>query len=186
MLWDLFIAFFRVGIFGFGGGPSVMPLVKKEVVDRYGWMSNDEFANVLAVGNTLPGPIATKMAGYIGYRMAGITGCVLSVIATSIPVAIAMVALLTTFTLYKEEPWVRGLGLAVVPVVAVMLGQLTWEFFAKSGKTIKIPVLLVASAAITGLLVLLELHPAILICGLILAALLWPVKSAANKGQNNK
>ena len=67
--WQLFLAFFRVGMLGYGGGPSSIPLVHQEVVKKYGWMDDDEFADVLALGNTLPGPIATKMAGYIGYRV---------------------------------------------------------------------------------------------------------------------
>ena len=68
---DIFIAFFRSGILGFGGGPASIPLVHKEVVGNFGWMTDDEFADVLSIGNTLPGPIATKMAGYIGYRVGG-------------------------------------------------------------------------------------------------------------------
>jgi chromate transporter len=62
---QLFFAFFRVGMLGYGGGPSSIPLVHKEVVEKYKWMNDDEFADVLALGNALPGPIATKMAGYI-------------------------------------------------------------------------------------------------------------------------
>ena len=54
---DLFIAFFRSGIFGFGGGPSAIPLVHKEVVGTYKWMDDEQFSNILALGNTLPGPI---------------------------------------------------------------------------------------------------------------------------------
>lgn len=60
---DIFIAFFRSGILGFGGGPSAIPLVHKEVVGTYQWMSDEEFADVLSIGNTLPGPIATKWPG---------------------------------------------------------------------------------------------------------------------------
>ncbi len=84
-LIDVFCAFFRIGLFGFGGGPTMIPLVHAEVVNRYHWMSDDEFSNVLAIGNTLPGPIATKMAGYIGYKVAGYTGMLLAVIAVAVP-----------------------------------------------------------------------------------------------------
>jgi len=62
----IFLAFFRVGMLGYGGGPASIPLVHKEVVDKYKWMNEDDFSDVLALANTLPGPIATKMAGYIG------------------------------------------------------------------------------------------------------------------------
>ncbi|GAM76132.1 chromate transporter [Vibrio ishigakensis] len=85
-------AFFRIGLFGFGGGPTMIPLVHKEVVDNYQWMDDDEFSNVLAIGNTLPGPIATKMAGYIGYKVGGVFGCINAVVATIIPLIIVMIA----------------------------------------------------------------------------------------------
>ncbi|MCV6605232.1 MAG: chromate transporter, partial [Porticoccaceae bacterium] len=103
--WQLFVAFFRIGIFGFGGGPSMIPLFKAEVVTRYGWMSDDEFGDVLAIGNTLPGPIATKMSGYIGYRMGGIAGCLNALIALVIPSVLLMVVFLVLLTQYKDQAW---------------------------------------------------------------------------------
>lgn len=66
--WHIFWAFFLPGILGYGGGPASIPLVEKEVVDRYGWVTENEFSEMLAMGNALPGPIATKMAGYIGFQ----------------------------------------------------------------------------------------------------------------------
>ncbi len=62
MQWRIFLAFFRVGMLGYGGGPASIPLVHKEVVDHYKWMTDEEFGDVLALGNTLPGPIVTKLA----------------------------------------------------------------------------------------------------------------------------
>lgn len=54
---------------GYGGGPGSIPLIHKEVVDKYEWMSDEDFGDLLALANTLPGPIATKLAGYIGHRV---------------------------------------------------------------------------------------------------------------------
>ncbi|MBU5195311.1 chromate transporter, partial [Vibrio cholerae] len=90
-----FLAFFRVGILGYGGGPSSIPLVKKEVVDKYKWMTDDEFSDVLALGNALPGPIATKMAGYIGWQVKGVFGMINAIIASVVPTILLMIVLLT-------------------------------------------------------------------------------------------
>ena len=90
---NIFIAFFRSGMLGFGGGPSVIPLVYKEVVDRFKWMDDQQFSDVLALGNTLPGPINTKMAGYIGYRVGGFMGMVTALIASIVPTVILMLVL---------------------------------------------------------------------------------------------
>ena len=169
---QLFLAFFRVGILGYGGGPSSIPLVHKEVVDKYRWMNDDEFADVLALGNTLPGPIATKMAGYIGYRVAGIWGLINATLSTIVPTIILMIVLLTTISSVKDYPWVQGMTAAVVPVVGVMLATLTWDFFKKSQQSLgwlKALILVVISFL---LMEILGLHPAILIVGLLLAAII--------------
>ncbi|WLD93155.1 chromate transporter [Alkalihalobacillus sp. AL-G] len=167
---SLFAAFFRVGIFGYGGGPSSIPLVHKEVVEQYGWFTDDEFGDLLALGNTLPGPIATKLAGYIGYRVAGIFGLVNAVIATILPSVVAMVALLTTLSAYKDQPWVQGMTNAVIPVVGFMLAQLTWQFMKKSSEGLgwtKAVFLIVLSVVLVEFL---GVHPGILIGLLLLYA----------------
>lgn len=181
---DLFLAFFRVGILGYGGGPSSIPLVHKEVVDKYKWMDSDEFGDILALGNALPGPIATKMAGYIGYRVGGTLGMLNALAATMIPTIILMIILLTTLNSYKDQPWVKGMADAVVPVVAVMLAVLTWDFIKKSGKS-KLGWAWTAIALIASLVLLqiLNIHPAILIFFLLLGALIKKDSSPIEKKQ---
>ena len=91
---NICLAFFRIGMLGFGGGPSSIPLVHQEVVKKYEWMTDDEFGDTLALANTLPGPIATKMAGYIGYRVAGIWGYLMLLLASVIPTVVLMIVFL--------------------------------------------------------------------------------------------
>lgn len=169
---QLFLAFFRVGMLGYGGGPSSIPLVHKEVVDKYKWMNDDEFADVLALGNTLPGPIATKMAGYIGYRVGGILGLINATLSTILPTIVLMIVLLTTISSIKDYPWVQGMTAAVVPVVGVMLATLTWDFLKKSQTSMG---WIKAIAFIGGSFLFMEilgLHPAVLIVVLLIAAVM--------------
>lgn len=84
-LFDLFVAFFRASILSYGGGPESIPLMQKEVVNNYKWLSNDKFSDVLAMGNSLPGPIAPKIAAYMGYNVAGILGAFVAVCAVAVP-----------------------------------------------------------------------------------------------------
>lgn len=114
--WEIFLAFFIPGILGYGGGPASIPLVENEVVKRYEWMTVQEFSEVLALGNSLPGPIATKMAGYIGYDVGGILGAVIGVFAAVAPSLIIMILLLGLLTKYKNSPKVKRLTLYVRPV----------------------------------------------------------------------
>ena len=71
---DLFVSFLRASILGFGGGPSMVLLIQSEVVDLHGWLSNAEFLDAFAFGNALPSPIATKLAAFTGYHVAGWPG----------------------------------------------------------------------------------------------------------------
>jgi chromate transporter len=184
----LFQAFFRVGMLGYGGGPSSIPLVHKEVVEKYKWMDDNEFSDVLALANTLPGPIATKMAGYIGYHVGGFLGMINAVLATIIPTIGLMIILLTSLTSFKEYSWVSGMTKAVVPVVGVMLAVLTLDFFkkAKGGLGSKISLLLIGLSIL--LIVVLQIHPGIIILLLLLYALTKKSESPskAKKGEVSK
>jgi chromate transporter len=168
---QLFIAFFKVGILGYGGGPSSIPLVHKEVVEKYNWMDNDEFADVLALGNTLPGPIATKMAGYIGYRVGGILGMINAIAATIVPTIILMIILLTSLASFKDLAWVGGMTKAVVPVVGVMLAVLTWQFIDNAKKGLGWLKAVILGVASLVLLQIFHVHPGIIIAVLLIAAL---------------
>ncbi|URT70508.1 chromate transporter [Cytobacillus firmus] len=184
---DIFMAFFRVGILGYGGGPSSIPLVHKEVVDKYKWMDTDEFGDVLALGNALPGPIATKMAGYIGYRVGGILGMVTALAATMVPTIVLMIILLTALNTFKDQSWVAGMTKAVVPVVAVMLATLTWDFIKKSSKSSLgwgWTLLFVAVSLV--LLEFVNIHPAIIIFVLLTAALLKKDKVDKNEAKKER
>lgn len=128
----IFLAFFIPGILGYGGGPSSIPLIENEVVDRYGWLTVSEFSEVLALGNSLPGPIATKMAGYIGYQQGGVLGVFTAVFATIAPSLILMIALLGLLYKFKDSPRVKKMTLYVKPAIAVMLGVMAYNFFADS------------------------------------------------------
>lgn len=170
---QIFMAFFRVGMLGFGGGPAAIPLVQKEVVDTYKWMDADEFSDILALGNALPGPIATKLAGYIGYRVGGVWGMLNGVLATIVPTIIMMIVLLASLNAFRDQGWVKGMSTAVVPVVGVMLLTMTIDFIKKSTES-SLGWLWTIIFIIVGLVLMeiLHVHPAILIFALLIGALL--------------
>jgi chromate transporter len=128
----LFLAFFIPGIVGYGGGPASIPLVEYEVVTRYQWMTVEQFSEVLALGNALPGPIATKMAGYIGYEVGGVFGAVVGVFATVAPSLILMIFLLGILYKFKESPKVKRMTSLVRPTIAILLAVMTFRFLESS------------------------------------------------------
>ena len=128
------MAMFRTGILGYGGGPSIVPLIRYEAVTRFQWMKDEEFMEVLAIANTLPGPIATKLAGYLGYRLKGGWGAAIGVLAHIVPTCAAMVGLYSFINFFSTSQVIKGMIAAVVPVVAVMLGVMAYEFGEKAVK----------------------------------------------------
>ncbi|WP_100405197.1 chromate transporter [Bacillus solitudinis] len=129
---EIFLAFFIPGIIGYGGGPASIPLVEYEVVSRYQWMTVEQFSEVLALGNALPGPIATKMAGYIGYEVGGVLGGVVAVFATVAPSLFLMIVLLGILYKFKDSPKVKNMTAMIRPTIAVLLGVLAYRFLETS------------------------------------------------------
>jgi chromate transporter len=113
-------AFGRVGLFGFGGGPSFIPLIQREV-EAHGWLSRDAFLDAFGFGNALPGPIATKLAGYVGHRVAGWPGATVALLALTGPSIVAMVALAALYVRYQEADIVVGFLTGLRPVVIALL-----------------------------------------------------------------
>lgn len=167
---DLFMAFFRAGMLGYGGGLSAIPIMHKEVVGRYAWMDDDEFSDILALANTLPGPINTKMSGYIGWRLKGFWGMLNCVCATILPTGFLMVLLLTALSTFKDKPWVTGMSKGVLPIAGVMIGVLAWDFIKKSNTLLGLWPTIVLTIVSIGIVGFLGVHPAIVIFVLILSA----------------
>jgi chromate transporter len=126
---DIFWAFFIANLLGYGGGPPSIPLIQNEVVQHYHWLTVEEFGEILALGNALPSPINTKLAGYIGYQVGGVPGAIIAFLATVAPTAIAMILLLKFVTIFQKAPQVKAMTQSVRPIVAVLLGILSYEFF---------------------------------------------------------
>ncbi|MCC3372659.1 chromate transporter [Cohnella sp. REN36] len=160
---QLVAAMVRTGILGYGGGPSVIPLIRYEAVSRYGWMKDEEFGEVLAVANALPGPIATKIAAYLGYREKGWAGAAVATIAHILPSSVAMLLLMSIVQLLSKSAVVAGMIAAVVPVIAVMIGMMAYEFGRRAVKGLGWATGIVASALTFLLLEVVPIHPAIVI-----------------------
>jgi len=161
--WHIFLAFFIPGILGYGGGPASIPLVEHEVVGKYEWMTTQEFSEVVAIGNSLPGPIATKMAGYIGYTEAGILGSIVALFASVAPSLILMIFMMAILMKYKDEPEVKNLTMLIRPVIAILLLFMTIQFAQESVEGIGIGYTLLLMAVSYILLEKIKLHPAIVI-----------------------
>lgn len=163
--WELFWSFFIANLLGYGGGPATIPLIQNEVVIRHEWMSLSEFGDLLAIANALPGPIATKLAGFIGYEIGGVFGATVALAATILPTAIAVILLFKFVHLFKDSPEVKLMTKSVQPIIAVLLAVMAYQFllaaFENSGMLHLL--LLVGLSYVT--LIKWKIHPALVIVG---------------------
>ncbi len=136
LLWQIFVLFTRVAMFSWGGGPASLALMQRETttatwtppgqVDPIPWITPDEFANAVAIGNAIPGPIAPQVSAYVGYKLAGIPGAVSAALGTVVPTTLLMLILIVFFFGIKDSPVVKAMLQAVRPVV---VGLLLWTAY---------------------------------------------------------
>ncbi|MFY0545901.1 chromate transporter [Brevibacillus sp. H7] len=163
VLLSLFVGFFVANVLGYGGGPSSIPLMYQEIVNRHQWLTNQEFSNMLALGNALPGPIATKIAAYVGYDVYGWWGLGIALFATVFPSALALIYLLRMIQRHRQSLVVKGMTLMVQPVIAVMMLILTWEISVDAAYSIGIEQSLIIAGIAFLAIGKFRIHPAFII-----------------------
>jgi chromate transporter len=125
ILWKIFLLFTRVALFSWGGGPASLALMQRECTAA-GWVTPAEFADAVAVGNALPGPIAPQVSAYVGYKLAGVAGAVAAAAGTVLPTTILMLVMIVFFFGIKDSSTVKAMLTAVRPVV---VGLLLWTAY---------------------------------------------------------
>lgn len=119
---QLFYSYLKIGFFGFGGGYAMLSLIQNEVVVQNEWMTNAEFADIVAVSQMTPGPIAINSATYVGYTVAGFWGSVVATVSVCLP-ALTLMILITRFFLHlRDNHYVKGVIAGMRPVVTGMIG----------------------------------------------------------------
>lgn len=169
-LAELFVSFAKVGVSGFGGGQSLVPLIQDEVVQKKHWVTAEQFTDILAIGNGFPGPISTKLAIYIGYAQAGLLGSVFSIAGLIIPSGLAMLMLTGLLMQYRDSPRISGLLQAVRPAVIGMLVLMVFLL----GRDCMVDSVSYIIAGITIILIgIFQFPPGVVIIGFALIGALW-------------
>ena len=158
---ELAMGWGRVGLFGFGGGPGMIPMMQAECVDTYAWVSEEQFLEALAAASALPGPIAVKMSVMIGAQTAGIPGAVAALVGVIVPAVTLMSILAGVLLQYRETPFLNGAMRAAQPAV---IGLLAWTVISLAPDGIRnVPAALIAGGALVALM--LKVHPALVMVG---------------------
>ena len=168
---ELFITFFKIGLFTFGGGYAMLPLIQKEVLN-HGWMEIEEIINFIAVSESTPGPFAINCATYVGMETGGVFGAICATLGVVLPSFIVILLVARFYKKFKESKIVSsvmmGLRPAVIGLIGSALVSMIITVFLPNGFDfggIAVPDLLVslAIAIVMTVLVFKKVHPIIII-----------------------
>ena len=121
---QLFYTFFKIGLFGFGGGYAMLSMIQGEVVTRYGWLTPQEFTDIVAISQMTPGPIGINSATYVGFTATGsIWGSVIATFAVVLPSFILMLVISKFFLKYQKHPIVESIFNGLRPAVVGLLAS---------------------------------------------------------------
>ncbi len=122
-LFELFGSFFKIGLFTFGGGYAMIPLIRREVIDRKGWIAEGEFLDLLTLAQSAPGPISLNTSVFVGYKTAGFAGAVASILGVVIPSFVIILLIALVFTDFRHNSFVDAAFKGMRPaVVALIVG----------------------------------------------------------------
>ena len=158
---ELFLTFFMIGAFTFGGGYAMLPLMQAEVTAK-GWISNEAVVNFIAVSESTPGPFAINMATYVGSEMGGVLGAACATLGVVLPSFVIILIVAKCFDKFRSSKAVKGCMSGLKPAVIGMIGTAILSI----GKTVFVPAGLLVSIAIFGVMLVLafkKVHPIIII-----------------------
>ena len=148
----LFLVMFKIGLFTFGGGYAMIPLIQKEVVEKKKWITDDEFTDLIALAQSAPGLLAVNTSIFLGNKLKGIKGAIVATIGSTFPSFAIILAIAMVFKGYQDNETViavfKGIRPAVVALIAVPMINMT----RKSNKNIWSWVITAAALALVGFL----------------------------------
>ena len=147
MFFQLFWTYLKIGTFTLGGGYAMLPLIQREVVDRKGWIDEEEFLNMIALAQAAPGLIAVNSAIFIGWRIGGWRGVAGAVLGAVLPSFLIILAIAMVFSEWKELPAVEAAFKGIRPAVVALIAAPLFKM-AKSAKISWLTALIPVAAAL--------------------------------------
>ena len=120
---QLFLSFLQIGLFSFGGGYAAMPLLQEQLVARNGWLSVQEFADLVTIAEMTPGPIAVNAATFVGTKLAGLPGALAATAGVILPACILVTCIARLYLKYRNLSILQGILGTLRPAVVAMIAS---------------------------------------------------------------
>ncbi|KXG76488.1 chromate transporter [Thermotalea metallivorans] len=120
-LFRMFFIFFKIGAFTLGGGYAMIPFIEEEIVEKNKWIDAEEFIDIIALSQTIPGAFAVNASTYIGYRLFGFPGALLGCLGTMLPSIIIITLIAAFFVQFRSIPLLESVFSGIRPAVAALI-----------------------------------------------------------------
>lgn len=134
--FNLFMCFFKIGLFTIGGGMAMVPLLQEKICDKYGWMTEEEILDCIAVSQSLPGVVAVNMATYVGYKKKGLKGALVTTLGVVLPSFVIIILVVSFLRAVDDNSYVQG---ALEGIKAAAAGLIAFAAWKMGSQTLKKP-----------------------------------------------
>ena len=129
---ELLKTFFRIGMFTIGGGYAMIPLIEAEVVDKKKWIDRQTLLDLIAVAQSCPGVFAINISIFIGYKLRGVRGALISTLGTAAPSLLCILLIAMFFQKFQEVPWVAATFAGIRPAVVALMAIPTFNMMKQA------------------------------------------------------
>lgn len=153
ILIKLFLSFFKIGLFTFGGGYAMLPLLKAEVVEKQKWLTEDELLDYFSIGQCTPGIIAVNVATFSGYKLKGTMGAIASTLGIISPSLLIICLIAAILNIYIDNPIVAhalsGIRVGVCALISVLVFDMAKKIYSQSkNKKLHFAIFLISAVAL--------------------------------------
>lgn len=174
LLGRLFWSFFKMGPVTFGGGYAMIPVFHQEVVEKRGWLEEEEVTDLFAIAQSTPGAVGVNASTFVGYRIAGIPGAVAALIGVLLPTFLIVLALCVTFLMVRDQPKIKAAFLGIRPAVVAMI---VYAGIRVGRTAVKDATTLLVAAGVLALLIATGINPVFaLLLGMALGIVIVPLR----------
>ena len=149
--WQIFLTFFKIGAFTFGGGYAMIPLIQAEAAEKNGWVSDEDILEIVAIAESTPGPIAINAATFVGYRACGILGSVCATLGVVLPSFLIIMAISFVLREFQENLYVQYAFRGIRAGVLALIVKAMWGMYKKCKKNAVSYLVMAAAFILVGL-----------------------------------
>lgn len=151
ILFNLFLSYFKIGLFSFGGGLAMIPFIQEELIENHGWITSGEFVDMLAISQVTPGPIAINAATFLGYNINGVIGSVVSTISVILPSFIIIITIAHFLEKFKNSRYVEWIFKGIRPTVLGLIAAALYTVGRESISDFKGAIIAIAMFYLVGI-----------------------------------